>query len=341
MSGVTALAMSKVTAPPMSRMPAATLTTTCGGDTKDPGALDRAIFFASSTECCSPGRKRGREAASIETAASGTAPAESAEAEVEVPEPPRKRLLLVLLEGEDEEEVPPVTDEVAVEEVATAEVPDAEAAIAEATADEAAIIEPLAGESAVAEGTASESAESPLVVTAMSSPAATTPVEPSLVTPHHPSCIVFRSPPRPSLPLSTAVVASSPPITSVSMVVTQEPSAEGELVVAESSSMGTSILTPIASVSVPMPQMPLSQESTVVTELAVAEASMVPPATEVGSSSSAFDSFFLSLPLQVISLNCTPSFVRRGAARPRPLWMRILGPLLNNSESSYSWKSTK
>ncbi|PQP92899.1 hypothetical protein Pyn_33143 [Prunus yedoensis var. nudiflora] len=67
--------------------------------------------------------------------------------------------------------------------------------------------------------------------------------------------------------MSTAVVASIAPIALVAM--TQEPLGKGELVVIESSVIGTPTLTPVALVNAPLPQMPLSQESTAVTELAV------------------------------------------------------------------------
>ncbi|CAL2259370.1 unnamed protein product [Prunus armeniaca] len=315
-----------------------------------------------------PGRKRSREATITETAAAEAVLVGSAAAEVEVPEPPRKRVLLILSEGEDKEEVPPAvlflhSAAVDVEVIAT-EAPVVEETIAEALGTEAAdtevavgkgiVTEATTGEAAVAEATAGEAearavkmvvaevpsaeaaamevpsaeaaaAESPLAaltgVAAVPSLAAMVQVGPPPVTPHRPSSIVIRSPPRVSLPLTV-------PVVSAAVAVTQEPLGEDDIAVVEPLATATPILTPTASVSMSMPQPPLSQESTVMTELAVTEISIVPPAAE-------------SLPPQMTSPNCTPAFTRRDVARFRTPYTRILGPLLNGSESSSSWESTK
>ncbi|PQM38253.1 uncharacterized protein Pyn_26618 [Prunus yedoensis var. nudiflora] len=233
-----------------------------------------------------PGRKRSREAVNTEAAAVEAVQAGSPTAEVEVSELPRKRFLLVLSEGEDEEEVPPVAGTVGDTEVVAAGALDAEAIIAEALDAEAAVDE-VAGEAATAEVAASETAAvevadieeaaietpdgkaiavGPGLVALVGSPpagitvpslAAIAPVEPSPVIPRRPSGITIRSPPRPSLPLFTAVVAPSPPIVSTVMAVTQEPLVEGELVVIEPLAISTSTLTPVASVNVSMLQITL------------------------------------------------------------------------------------
>ncbi|BFG35179.1 hypothetical protein CerSpe_214530 [Prunus speciosa] len=77
-------------------------------------------------------------------------------------------------------------------------------------------------EAAAAESLLAALIVSPLVVATVPSLAAMVPVEPPLVAPHRPSGIVFRSPPRPSLPLSTIVVTMPPaPLSQESTVVTK------------------------------------------------------------------------------------------------------------------------
>ncbi|PQQ03223.1 uncharacterized protein Pyn_12850 [Prunus yedoensis var. nudiflora] len=173
------------------------------------------------------GRKRGREAAGTEATAGEAVQAESTAVEEEVPELPRKRLLLILSEGEDEEEVHHATSGATDAEIVAAEAPKAKAAVAEPL--------PVA------------SVGPSLVMTTVPALVTATPSEPPPVVLHHPSGIVIRSPPRPSLPLSTAITTTSPPVASVIVPSTQWPSAKGELFIITSSP------PPTASVSVLMP----------------------------------------------------------------------------------------
>ncbi|PQQ01246.1 hypothetical protein Pyn_32244 [Prunus yedoensis var. nudiflora] len=89
--------------------------------------------------------------------------------------------------------------------------------------------------------------------------------------------------------MSTTIITPSSPVAPVVMSSTQEPSAEGELIVVTPSPPST------ASVSVLMPQVSMAQESTVVTKLAVAEASVVPPAAEEPASSDDLAKLYASL----------------------------------------------
>ncbi|PQM36728.1 uncharacterized protein Pyn_17267 [Prunus yedoensis var. nudiflora] len=286
--------MARVMAPPMARVMAPSF--------KAPAVVGTPKTLAHRTvpspspvrpsAAVAPGRKRSREAVIFEAAAAEAVQTRSAAVEVEVSEPLRKRLLLILSEGEDKEEGPPVAGAAAdveavgaealvVEEI-IADAADGEEAVAEVTTGEAADAEAAAGEAEATESPLAALAEVPRVIMAVPSPTATASIEPSFVAPRRPSGIMFRSPPRASLPLSTATVSSSPPTV---MVVSQEPLAEDESVVLEPLALGTSTLTPVTSVNVSMPQPPLSQESTVMTELAVTETSIVPPAAEEPASS--------------------------------------------------------
>ncbi|PQM32601.1 hypothetical protein Pyn_13069 [Prunus yedoensis var. nudiflora] len=176
-------------------------------------------------------------------------------AEEEIVEPLRKRLLLVLSEGEDEEEAPPVIDEV----------PEGEAT--------AVVSLPVA------------SVKSLSVATTVPSLTTTAPVEPSPVVLRRPSGIVIRSlcpqPPRSSPPMSTATIVPSVPTASADVLLTRESSVETELAVIGPSAVVTSSPSPTALVNVPMPQMPLTQESTIVTELVAVGVSTMPSAVEV------------------------------------------------------------
>ncbi|XP_021829949.1 uncharacterized protein KIAA0754-like [Prunus avium] len=236
------------------------------------------------------------EAGVAETSADASEGIQAAEARTEaaVVEPPRKKILLILSEGEDEEEAPPATGTVtnAEAEAEAEEVPISEASIAEAEGAgvegveasiaeaEGAGVEGVEASIAEAEGAGVEGAEasiaeaaavdppletlveSSLMVEAVASLAVTALIEPPLVTPCRPGGIVFRSPPRPSSPSSTALVAPSPQVVSAAMSI---------------------------------PLAPLSQESTVVTELVVAEVLAAPSAAEETTSSDDLEELYASL----------------------------------------------
>ncbi|PQQ12010.1 uncharacterized protein Pyn_23134 [Prunus yedoensis var. nudiflora] len=215
------------------------------------------------------GRKRSREVTTTEVVREAEVAEVVAEVgdgvqaagtavEEEFTELSRKRLLLVLSEGDDEEEAPPATDE-------------------------------------VPEGEAAAAVESLSVVKIVPSLAATAPIEPSPIILRRPSGIVIRSPPRPSLPMSTAIIIPSTPVASVDVPLTRESSVEAELAVQGSSVVVTSSPSPTAPVNVPMPQMPLTQESTVMTELVAVGASTVPPAIEEPTSSNDLAELYANL----------------------------------------------
>ncbi|CAL2271445.1 unnamed protein product [Prunus armeniaca] len=198
------------------------------------------------------GRKRGQEALSTAAATVEAASAESTVVETAALERPRKKVLLDLSDDEVEEEAPsvavseapPATGEEGVEEEAVAEAPGVEEAVAaEAIIQEAADPEELVAEEVVEEVATAEDTETLGVekVPATEEPAADMPdgelpaMEPTRATlaevpsaapvvssaPRRPNGIVFRLPPRSSLPLSAAVMSMPPaPSPQESVVVT-------------------------------------------------------------------------------------------------------------------------
>ncbi|CAL8152871.1 unnamed protein product [Prunus armeniaca] len=257
----------------------------CGVGAKNFAAQDRAIRPAGLTDRCPVGRKRDREALSIEAVAVEATPAESVVVETAVLERPRKMVLLVLSEGEDEEEVPPVivseaplmTGQAVVEEVAAAEVAemldaeavemlDAEAAVAEVPAIEEAAVDMPDDEVLAVELTRAALVEVPSAASAVPTLAIIASVESLPSAPRRSSSIVIRSPPWSSLPLSTVVVSMPPsPLSQDSTVVTE--------------------LSVVVAIATDVPSLP-PVSSTVLTELVVAVILGVPSAAEVKTTSS-------------------------------------------------------
>ncbi|CAL8993179.1 unnamed protein product [Prunus brigantina] len=179
------------------------------------------------------GRKRGRETSSTEVAAVEAVPVESTVVETAPLARPRKRVLLDLSEDEDEDEALPVTvstpllfffpGQPGAEEAAAAEAMIEEEAItdvvetldAEATATEVPAAEEAAAdisgdEVPAMELTQAAQVEVPSVASAEPTSVVTVPTEPPPSAPPRPRGIVFRSPPRSSLPFSTVAVSLPP-----------------------------------------------------------------------------------------------------------------------------------
>ncbi|CAL9011938.1 unnamed protein product [Prunus brigantina] len=211
------------------------------------------------TAAPAPGRKRGREAVGPETAAVEAASVRDVVVEMLPPQRPKKRALLVLSEGEDEGDVPAtvVEEEASVAAPDAEEVPAAEEVVQEAAnpeekadvqveeeAEEEEDVEMLEAEKGpaaeqtvvelsdgeiLAEGSSQTVlAEVPSATLAVPSSTAPASTGPSPFIPRRPGGIRIGLPPRPSVPLSLAVMSMPPaPLSQESVVVTALTAVEG------------------------------------------------------------------------------------------------------------------
>ncbi|XP_008246377.1 PREDICTED: uncharacterized protein KIAA0754-like [Prunus mume] len=268
-----AAAVPRVAAPPLAR--AAIVTSIAAPTSRAPAVVGARKTLAHRTVpsvpparpivTIAPGRKRGREASSIEVA-----PVESVAVETAVSERPRKRGKAVA-----EEEA---AAEVAVEGAATAEAAemlDFEAAVAEVPATEEAAADMPDDEVLAMEPSRAALVEVHSAASAVPILAVTASVEPLPSAPRRSSGIVIRLPPRSSLSLSTVAVSMPPaPLSQDSTVVT-------ELAVVEAIATDAPSPPPIS--------------STVLTELVGAEVLSAPSAAEETASSNDLEELYASL----------------------------------------------
>ncbi|PQQ15689.1 uncharacterized protein Pyn_09281 [Prunus yedoensis var. nudiflora] len=186
-------AVSRMSAPPTAGVTAVTSTAT-------PSSRAMAVVRARKTLAhrIVPSPPSVRPSAAVdntEAAAVKATTAESVAVEAEASERPRKRVLLVLSEGEDEEEAPPMTGEVAVEKATTAEVEDMLVAEAAVPATEAAGADTPDDEAITVEPTLATLVGPPPVVSAVPTLTVTASAEILSVIPRRPSGIVIPSEP--------------------------------------------------------------------------------------------------------------------------------------------------